>query len=71
MGLVKQLLTTWIKESWDEIHADQQLINSYRLETKAKLKQVKELTNAEHPRVFHVTRCSACSGQLDLRSVHL
>jgi len=38
MGLVKQLLTTWIKESWDEIHADQQLINSYRLETKAKLK---------------------------------
>jgi vacuolar protein sorting-associated protein 11 len=49
---------------------DEQLINSYRLETKSKLKQVDELSDPEHPRVFHVTRCSACSGQLDLPSVH-
>jgi len=40
------------------------------LETKSKLKQVEELSDPEHPRVFHVTRCSACSGQLDLPSVH-
>ena len=49
---------------------DQQLINSYRLETKSKLKQVEELSDPEHPRVFHVTRCSSCGGQLDLPSVH-
>lgn len=49
---------------------DQQLINSYRLETKAKLKQVEDLSDPEHPRVFHVTRCSACGGQLDLPSIH-
>jgi hypothetical protein len=49
---------------------DQQLINSYRLETKSKLKQVEELSDPEHPRVFHVTRCSACGGQLDLPSIH-
>lgn len=49
---------------------DQELINSYRLETAAKLKQVEELSDPEHPRVFHVTRCSTCAGQLDLPSVH-
>lgn len=49
---------------------DQEFITSYRLETASKLKQVEELSDPEHPRVFHVTRCSACQGQLDLPSVH-
>ena len=49
---------------------DQQLISSYRSETKAKLKQVEDLEDTEHPRVFHVTRCSQCNGQLDLPSIH-
>ena len=49
---------------------DQQLINSYRLESQAKLKQVEELSDPDHPRVFHVTQCSSCGGQLDLPSVH-
>lgn len=35
-----------------------------------KLKQVAELSDPDHPRVFHVTRCSACGGQLDLPTVH-
>ncbi|KDQ61289.1 hypothetical protein JAAARDRAFT_55962 [Jaapia argillacea MUCL 33604] len=70
VGLVKQWLTTRIKEARDEISTDQQLTNSYRLETKTKLKQVEELSDPEHPRVFHVTRCSSCGGQLDLPSVH-
>ncbi|KIM77475.1 hypothetical protein PILCRDRAFT_76651 [Piloderma croceum F 1598] len=70
VGLVKQWLMTRIKESREEIHTDQQLIDSYRLETKTKLKQVEALSDPEHPRVFHVTRCSMCSGQLDLPSVH-
>jgi len=70
VGLVKQWLMTRIKESRDEISTDQQLINSYRLETATKLQQVEELADPEHPRVFHVTRCSACGGQLDLPSIH-
>ena len=49
---------------------DQQLIDSYRAETQAKLRQVEELADPDHPRVFHVTQCAACSAQLDLPSVH-
>ncbi|KAG5641397.1 hypothetical protein DXG03_005350 [Asterophora parasitica] len=60
IGLVKEWLMARIKESRIEIRNDQELINSYRLETAAKLKQVEDLTDSEHPRVFHVTRCSAC-----------
>jgi len=52
------------------ISQDKQLISSYRSETQAKLKQVEELEDTEHARVFHVTRCSQCNGQLDLPSVH-
>ncbi|KIM92146.1 hypothetical protein PILCRDRAFT_83432 [Piloderma croceum F 1598] len=59
VGLVKQWLMTRIKESREEIHTDQQLINSYRPETKSKLKQVEDLSESrESP------------GQLDLPSVH-
>ena len=32
------------------------------------MKQVGDLEDTEHPRVFHVTRCSQCNGQLDLPS---
>ncbi|KAH7922180.1 hypothetical protein BV22DRAFT_1037818 [Leucogyrophana mollusca] len=70
VGLVKQWLMTRIKEAREEIQTDQQLINSYRLETKTKLQQVEELSDPEHPRVFHITRCSECKGQLDLPSIH-
>ena len=49
---------------------DQKLIDSYRTETQTKLRQVQELSDPDHPRVFHVTQCSACKGQLDLPSVH-
>ncbi|KAG6901941.1 hypothetical protein C0995_006463 [Termitomyces sp. Mi166 len=70
VGLIKEWLMARIRDSRAEIQNDKELIDSYRLETAAKLKQVEELSDPEHPRVFHVTRCSACSGQLDLPSVH-
>lgn len=70
IGLVKAWLMTRIKESREEIETDQQLITSYRLETAAKLKQVKELGDEKTPKVFHSTRCSSCLGQLDLPSIH-
>jgi hypothetical protein len=49
---------------------DEQLTASYRLETATKLKQVKELSDPDHPRLFHATQCSQCSGHLDLPSIH-
>jgi len=49
---------------------DKELTKSYRLETATKLKQVEELSDVDHPIVFHVTRCSSCHGQLDLPSLH-
>ena len=39
---------------------DEQLINSYRLETQSKLKQVEALSDADHPRVFHNAQCATC-----------
>ncbi|OAX34310.1 hypothetical protein K503DRAFT_456147 [Rhizopogon vinicolor AM-OR11-026] len=70
VGLVKGWLMGRIKEAREEVQTDQQLINSYRLETNAKLKQVAELEDPMHAKVFSVTRCSQCNGQLDLPSVH-
>ncbi|KAJ7814129.1 hypothetical protein B0H14DRAFT_2850933 [Mycena olivaceomarginata] len=70
VGLVKDWLMTRIQTARAEIQSDQEWTTSYRLETAAKLKQVEDLTDPEHPRVFNVTRCSGCGGQLDLPSVH-
>ncbi|EMD38025.1 hypothetical protein CERSUDRAFT_113136 [Gelatoporia subvermispora B] len=70
IGLVKEWLMARIAQSRDEIDMDQRLIDSYRTETEAKVRQVQELSDPDHPRVFHVTQCAACQGQLDLPSVH-
>ncbi|KAG7448346.1 uncharacterized protein BT62DRAFT_947390 [Guyanagaster necrorhizus] len=70
VGLVKEWLMTRITEARSEIQADQEWTSSYRMETATKLKQVQDLSDPDHPRVFHVTRCSTCGGQLDLPSVH-
>ncbi|KAK0463502.1 uncharacterized protein EV420DRAFT_1518537 [Desarmillaria tabescens] len=70
VGLVKEWLMTRITEARSEIQTDQEWTSSYRMETAAKLKQIQDLSDPEHPRVFHVTRCSTCGGQLDLPSVH-
>lgn len=49
---------------------DSQLTASYRLDTKAKLGQIQELSDPDKPTVFHATICSTCNNQLDLPSVH-
>ncbi|KAI0771073.1 hypothetical protein BD413DRAFT_663912 [Trametes elegans] len=70
VGLVKEWLMARIKSAREEVETDQKLISSYRSETEAKLRQVEELSDPDHPRVFHVTQCSACQGGLDLPAVH-
>ncbi|KAL1686960.1 hypothetical protein GGG16DRAFT_63250 [Schizophyllum commune] len=72
VGLVKEWLMGKIRDARGEIETDKEWINSYRLETATKLRQVDDLSDPEHPQIFHVTtrRCTQCSGQLDLPSVH-
>ncbi|KAG8882014.1 hypothetical protein FRB97_008788 [Tulasnella sp. 331] len=70
VGLVKEWLMRRISESRDEIAADKKVIDAYRTETKAKLQEVADLSDPNNPRIFHVTRCSSCSGPLDLPAVH-
>jgi hypothetical protein len=49
---------------------DQDQTKRYCAETVTKSRQVHDLLSLEQPRMIHVTRCSACSGQLDLPSIH-
>ncbi|KAK4689022.1 vacuolar protein sorting-associated protein 11, partial [Tremellales sp. Uapishka_1] len=70
VGSVKDWLREKVKETRQDVDSDKHLVASYRSETAAKEKEIKELTNTSQPEVFQVTRCAACSGQLDLPSVH-
>ncbi|KAF5330983.1 hypothetical protein D9619_005205 [Psilocybe cf. subviscida] len=70
VGLVKEWMVERIKKSRVEIQNDQELTKSYRLETAQRLKQVQELSSTDESKVFHVTRCTKCLGQLDLPSLH-
>ncbi|KAG2019698.1 vacuolar membrane protein, variant 2 [Coprinopsis cinerea AmutBmut pab1-1] len=70
VGLVREWLVSRIRGMRGEVQNDQELTHSYRLETESKLKLVKELSDPDQPRVFHVTRCSVCHAQLDLPSIH-
>ncbi|KAF8656018.1 hypothetical protein AX16_002806, partial [Volvariella volvacea WC 439] len=70
VGLIKEWLMKRIKSAREEIKSDLELTKSYRAETAAKLQQVATLSDPEHARVLHVTRCSACGGQIDLPVVH-
>ncbi|KAI9446876.1 hypothetical protein F5148DRAFT_1278202 [Russula earlei] len=70
VGLVKDWLLACIRTAREEVHTDEQLTASYRLETATKLKQVEELSDPDNPRLFHATQCSQCGGHLDLPSIH-
>ena len=67
-------LRSWLKQKVEEtnagIESDQQLVNSYRTETKEKMAEMQTLADPEKPQVFQVTKCAACGGQLDLPTVH-
>lgn len=70
IDMVELIVVSWHLHLLTDLFQDQQLTNSYRLETQAKLKQVDDLSDPEHPRVFHVTQCAQCHTQLELPSVH-
>ncbi|GAA6024344.1 hypothetical protein JCM10207_003311 [Rhodosporidiobolus poonsookiae] len=70
IGLVREYLKRQLLREKEEIESDQALISSYRLESQKKLKEIRELSDPNAPRVFQVTRCSACGGQLETPMVH-
>lgn len=70
VGLVKPWLLRRISESKNEIDSDRRLIDSYRSETAAKLKDIAELSDPDAPKMFHTSQCSAGDGPLELPVVH-
>ncbi|GAA6048078.1 hypothetical protein JCM3770_000180 [Rhodotorula araucariae] len=70
VGLVREYLKRQLLAEKQEADSDLALIASYRAETTKKSREVVELSDPAAPRIFQVTRCSACGGQLDLPGVH-
>ncbi|KWU41691.1 hypothetical protein RHOSPDRAFT_22507, partial [Rhodotorula sp. JG-1b] len=70
LGLVREYLKRQLLADKQDTESDQALIASYRAETAKKRKEIHELSDPNAPRIFQVTRCSACQGQLDLPAVH-
>ncbi|GAA5984811.1 hypothetical protein JCM11641_002746 [Rhodosporidiobolus odoratus] len=70
LGALREYLKKQLGREKEETESDLALLSSYRNESLAKQKQVVELSDPDTPRVFQVTRCSACGGQLDVPMVH-
>ena len=68
MGMVKDYLTDNIARERKEIQTNRQLIDSYRTETAAKKTEIADL--GTKPAVFQARRCSSCSRNLTLPTVH-
>jgi hypothetical protein len=70
VGMVKEYLRRQIASEREETAADRTLSQSYTADITRKEKEIQELSNPDAPRVFQVTRCSACGGTLELPAVH-
>ncbi|KAK9450627.1 uncharacterized protein V1518DRAFT_403733 [Limtongia smithiae] len=68
VGVVKGYLSEIIQREQKEIETNRKLADSYRLETRSKMEEIKELET--EPRVFQSTRCASCGAALDLPTVH-
>jgi hypothetical protein len=68
MGMVRKYLGRTLERERAEIASNRRLIDSYRTDTSQKLSEIEAL--ATKPSTFNATRCSACSAQLDLPTVH-
>jgi hypothetical protein len=68
MGLIKAYLGNTIKRERQEIAQNRRLIDNYRNDTQKQNDEIQRLSTK--PETFNATRCSACTGQLDLPTVH-
>jgi hypothetical protein len=68
MGMVKAYLSDNVSRERKEIQANRRLIDSYRTETASKKSELTDLETK--PVVFQARRCSSCSRNLTLPTVH-
>ncbi|CBQ68432.1 related to PEP5-vacuolar biogenesis protein [Sporisorium reilianum SRZ2] len=70
VGVVRAFIVDSISATAAATHEDTLAIAQYAQSTHDALHDIAELTDAATARVFQMTRCTACGGQLDLPSVH-
>lgn len=68
IGMVKDYLSDNLARERKEIQANRRLIESYRKETDSKRAEIEDL--GSKPVVFQARRCSACTRNLTLPTVH-
>lgn len=68
MGMVKDYLAENIARERKEIQSNRKLIDSYRKETESKRAEIDDLGGK--PVVFQARRCSACTRNLTLPTIH-
>ncbi|GAC74133.1 vacuolar assembly/sorting protein PEP5/VPS11 [Moesziomyces antarcticus T-34] len=70
VGVVRAFIAESISATIGATEADARAIDDYKASTEETLAEIGELTDSGGARVFQMTRCTACAGQLDLPAVH-
>lgn len=70
VGVVRAFIAESISATIAATEADTRAIDDYKASTEETLAEIGELTDSGGARVFQMTRCTACAGQLDLPAVH-
>ncbi|KAG8192364.1 hypothetical protein JTE90_029095 [Oedothorax gibbosus] len=68
LDLIKDYIIRYLQKENEQIAEDERLIKQYREETEKMRNQMEELWN--NPKIFQVSKCSGCTHQLELPSVH-
>ncbi|GFQ99030.1 vacuolar protein sorting-associated protein 11 homolog [Trichonephila clavata] len=68
LDLIKDYIIRYLQKENEQIAEDERLIKQYREETEKMRNQMEELRN--NPKIFQVSKCSGCTHQLELPSVH-
>jgi hypothetical protein len=70
IGLLRKHLMRTLDDQQADIATNASLTRNYREETRTKQAEIEVLQDVNQPRIFQQSRCSACSGMLDLPSIH-
>lgn len=70
VGVIRDFIITSISSTVAATAADERAVQEYKVSTADTLEEIAQLADRNGARVFQMTRCTACAGQLDLPSVH-
>lgn len=68
LGDVRNYLNSVLKQEHEQVKADTELTEKYRIDTEKLRDQIQTIKNRTI--IFQGSRCSACNSQLELPSVH-